>query len=173
MVVDQLIWQIEQPLGATGFSVQPTAGVLGTDENGLPAYELDGGAVAADVASAVTVKYSKADNTLTRDGLAALAGQATQAPASTGSGQAGDNSTSIIIAAVVLLLAVGVSAIMYFRGVKGAGSRFGVRVVPSAADTARKSGQKAAAGMRFCPQCGQPAKPADQFCRKCGTKLRK
>jgi hypothetical protein len=180
MIVDSVIWQVEQPVGASGFTVSPAGGGLGTDENGLPAYELDGGAIPAGAASTVTVSYSKADDSLS---IEAIAAAATIPPASTGTSApptSGD-STGIIIAAVILALAVVISAFMYFRS--SGGARFGVRVIPPSGSgreggsrgggkPAKSAGQKESRGQRFCAQCGQPAKPGDQFCRKCGTKLR-
>lgn len=162
--VAQLTWQVQQPATASGLTVEPGGGQMGTDELGLPAYSVAAGAVPAGETATASVSYQKADDVLSISVIQANeeAQQPAPAPAST---QPRRNLALPIGIAVggVALLAGGI--FLYSRS--GQDDEEPVR-----ARRARRAPQHEHEQAGYCTNCGNALQAGDKFCRECGAPVR-
>lgn len=172
-VVDQLTWELQQPVGATHFNIEPTGGTTITDENGLSVYQLKTTGLVAGKAASLTVSYDKETDILSINALATAQNAATNTPPA-----ASDNSLLPIAAGLAVLVVVIAGVVIYLRG---GFAGIGVHVVDAQEEqrerkprgkSAKKPRTSSTPVQRFCVECGTPARPGDVFCRNCGAKLR-
>ena len=65
--VNRLIWEVQQPAGASNLSVSPGESTLSADDFGLPLYRVETGAVPAGETASIEVRYTKPTGALTAD----------------------------------------------------------------------------------------------------------
>lgn len=165
--IDNLIIQVQQPLGAEDLNITPALGASSTDENGLTYYTTQAGALAAGHSFDVTIEYQKVGDGLTSESLEVKP----SAPvAEITSSQRNMLVLPYVLGGLGVVLIVG-GGFWYWRtGV--------VKSTPAP----RRRRAKAAAGESkpaqtpeehiYCHHCGKRAMPSDRFCRACGTRLR-
>jgi hypothetical protein len=161
--VNMVVWEVQQPAGASAFSVEPAGGVTTTDQFGLPTYTNNRLGVKAGDMLTLNLSYTKTDNTLTIDTLPPSDTSAGGSVPSTTQGTAATTTGSPSTLVIALLIVGGVALI-------GGGVFWYVR--SSARPSARRRPPAGGGGKNFCTQCGKPVQPADQFCRHCGAKLK-
>lgn len=150
--VEQLTWEVEQPFGARGMTVEPAGGSWALDSNNLQTYTAGQGGLQAGQPASLSVSYAKPDSTLTVDALApAPSGGAAQTTPTPSSDTMQIIGLSILIAALSIM--IGGAVFYYLR------QRRGTR--PASPGT----------GKRFCTGCGHAAGSEDRFCRHCGARL--
>jgi len=162
--VEQFVWEVQQPAGAsgltldTGATVQRTTGAMG-----LLVQRVVVGAASAGETVTISFSYTKPARTLSIDRL--NPGGDVSSPQVEGSGQP----TVLMVALLAGGLAlVGAGVYWYVEQTRRPQRRRpGGRARPA-------SGRKknaAPGGRRFCTSCGEAARPGDKFCRNCGKRL--
>jgi hypothetical protein len=167
--VDQLSVQVQQPAGATDFSVLPDLGVGTVGCGGLSYWESERGGFKLGRQFTVDLQYRKTDSRTTIE----ILGLSTP-----GSGSAVGTDSDEGIPAWVLVLAVLVALVIG----AGAASLWRWQGWPSPASAGRtqraQRRPEGAAGQRdnrsaFCRQCGSRLRSGNRFCPDCGTPVRR
>lgn len=147
---------LQQPLKAANFKVEPTSSDVRSDDKGFKYYVYTFKNVSADKEFPFKISYTKTDPNPSVEKQEA--GSATT-PTSGGA-----NPWIIALTIVgALLLAVG-----------GYWIAVGRQAVPAQAGAKFSSGKgKKKLGIRFCPNCGSQVRYADSFCPNCGRKVKR
>ncbi len=155
---DQVTLEIQQPLKATNFSVNPPAQSTRNDGN-FNISVLQFSNITAGYKIAAQVKYTKSDPnpSYVPTPVPATAAAPVTAPSGT---------SSIFLVAGIAL--VGLAAVFGFLVLQQ--RRRQAAPAPAMSRHARRRAR--ASDRVFCTQCGQEMGPDDQFCPKCGTKRR-
>jgi hypothetical protein len=169
LTIDRLTWEVQQPIGATGFVVEPGGGTTNTEENGLGVYQLDMDDVAAGQVVTITVTYDKQTTMLTTEMLQGNRRDQIWIGLSPLVPMVAGVAAAVLISAVIAIRLCGGFEPLKDRLMRRAPSEERERKPRGRA--AKKLGKKPEPGERYCPQCGQPAVPGDVFCRNCGTNL--
>jgi hypothetical protein len=177
--VTVLQWNVQIPPTATDVSITPQARgpVLGAD--GLNYYSVQQESLEQDSDSTITVKYQKANDTLTAPpGGETSGGTETDTGASDTSSTTGGISTTAVIITVLAIVglgALGGGLYLYNRN-RDAEEKVPLHKAAAPKPKRAASSSKAAStpgAAKYCTQCGTPAADAsDKFCRKCGAALR-
>ncbi len=108
--VNRLIWEVQQPAGASNLSVSPGESTLSADDFGLPLYRVEAGAVPAGETASIEVRYTKPTDTLTADLLEA-GPQPTVQPAPRMQGL--PNTVFLIVMGAIIAALAGVAGYYY------------------------------------------------------------
>ncbi len=161
---DQVTLEIQQPIKATNFSVNPTTPNLRTDADGFQYFIYQFTNATAGQIINVQAKYTKTD-----PNPSVAPPPTTTSPAPTG----GSSSNIFVIAGMVIL---GLGAVLGFfvwqqrtRQVEATTTKMSPRQFQRQRRRARGSLSESKV---FCTQCGHPLAADDNFCPKCGTKRR-
>lgn len=162
---DQVTLEIQQPIKATNFAVNPTTPNLRTDADGFKYFIYQFANATAGQTINIQAKYTKTDPN------PSVAPQTTAIPTPAPAG--GTSSNIFVIAGIVML---GLGAVLGFfvwqqrtRQVEQATTKMSPRQFQRQRRLARGT---LPANKVFCTQCGHPLDADDNFCPKCGTKRR-
>lgn len=163
--VDNLIIQVQQPIGASDMQISPASGSAVTGSDGLVYYNKQVGAIPAGQTFSLKISYQKANDELS---ITSLKVQPSSPVTTVTPGQ---NPLIAylpwVLGALGLILLIG-GAVWYWQA--------GKRKEPVATRRRRVAIEQESAEeeeeYRYCHQCGKRALPGDRFCRMCGTKLR-
>jgi hypothetical protein len=165
--VIELLLEVQQPLAATDFALDPLPTIARHDDAlGFTYHQFNVGGLASGEETAVTVRYTKTDPepSMSREDVMAMQmqGAPPDVPAAAETGKIGENVPSwpAILVTVVLVSAGG---LVWFRSVSSGDSS-----VPVACRN-REATHVLAASPGRCPQCGATYKPNARFCHVCGT----
>lgn len=159
--IRNLVLRVQQPLGASGLTVQPGEVSQAVEADGLTYASASLGSLAADEALEVSIGYEKTGDGLSVAGLAPVAA----VPGVTSGNNLQVLAWALGVAGLGLL---GFAAWRYVNESKTARpsrARRRVRRVSGSGSTADATG--------FCHKCGAAAQAGDVFCRACGTRLRR
>lgn len=157
--IDKLEVDIQQPLRANDFRVDPKPLSVISDQRGFKYSRYAFERLAKDREVKLRVSYTKADPNPSVE------------KATAGMGAGGVTERSSRFNPYVIILSVTASILIAMAGYYLLGRRRGaVREVVAAPPEKRgaREGQK-----RFCNQCGQEVATGDNFCSNCGARLRK
>ncbi|MDD2695508.1 MAG: zinc ribbon domain-containing protein [Anaerolineales bacterium] len=165
--IENLIIQVQQPLGVEEMNITPALGAQSTDENGLTYYTTQAGALAAGNTFDVTLEYQKTGDGLTSESL--------QVKPSAPVSNITSSQRNTLLVLPYFLAGLGVALIV------GGGLWYWRSGVARSAPAPRRR-RKSAPGREtasqtpeeyiYCRHCGKRALPNDRFCRACGTRLR-
>lgn len=167
---DQVTLDVQQPLKATNFAVNPSTPNMRTDTDGFKYFTYNFSNVAAGQVITTQVKYTKSD----ANPSVTAQTPAQSAPASAASTAPTNNSSSnlLILGGVVALGLAAVLGFFYWqqqtRQTQAVVSKMSPRQFQRERRRARGTDSKTA----FCTQCGNALEADDVFCPKCGTKRR-
>ncbi len=155
LATDSLTVQVQEPLGATGLSVEPELGPGTLEIDGLVYRGADMGAFEAGQTLTITVRYRKTDPRTSVEILAAE-------EADSGGGVP----SWLPPVSIAVLAVVAVAAVLYWRSRR--------QPVPASQEPARGSRRPrgTSAAQAFCTQCGHRLAESDRFCARCGNKVR-
>ena len=157
--VAELTARVQEPAGATGFSVEPDLGPgASSAADGLVYRRASLGALEAGQTFAITLSYQKTDprNSVEILGLAE--------PDETVEPGGGDVSVWLLplAAAAGAVAGAALVAVWYRRG----------KLLPARAAGPPQAGRPAD-GQRFCAKCGKRLGSDDQYCSACGAEVRR
>ncbi len=148
-MVDRLSVRLQQPAGASGFSVRPDLGSGSAGPDGLLYRTVDLGAAAAGKPLPFEIRYTKTDERTSSDMLGLKALNSTPA-ATAGAGKALPDWLLAVAIYTGVLGAAGLAGSLWWRRRRKA---FGAQ--PGGGNFCRQCGNRLAAG-RFCSACGAP-----------------
>ncbi|MBI2913141.1 MAG: zinc ribbon domain-containing protein [Chloroflexi bacterium] len=158
--VAELTARVQEPAGATGFSVEPDLGPgARSAADGLVYRRASLGALEAGQTLAITLGYLKTDPRNSVEILGLAEPDETVAPGS------GDDVSVWLLplaASAGAVAGAALVAVWYRRG----------KLLPARAG-GRGAGGRPADGQRFCAKCGAAIDPGDHFCRSCGAEVRR
>lgn len=157
MAVDRVSVVVQEPVSATGISVEPRLESLSTGQDGLRYRTADLGALEAGKSLPIAVRYTKADARPSAETLkpkaaeppvAAIAPPVSKsAPAAAGGGLP---DWALPMAGLAMLGLLGAGFIFWWW---------------------RRESRIARPATRFCAKCGAPQPPDSRFCGSCGAKV--
>jgi hypothetical protein len=168
--VDEMLVQIQQPVGAGPLRVEPALGQQNPGSDGLQYYDLEIGAPVAGESVSVSIGYQKSDDALSIESFQLQPSE----PISTTTG--GIDALTVLpwlLGGIGVLLVVG-GLVWYWQSGRGTPSpkrKSTPRGRRASADRTIASPTESGKGV-YCHQCGKRAGPGDRFCRACGTQLR-
>jgi hypothetical protein len=158
MAVDRVSVVVQEPVSATGISVEPRLEGLSTGQDGLRYRTADLGALEAGKSLPIMVRYTKADARPSTETLKPKAAEkpvpampppaSMSAPAAAGGGFP---DWALPMAGLVLLGLLGAGFIFWWW---------------------RRESRIARPATRYCAKCGAPQPPDSRFCGSCGTKVK-
>ena len=143
---------VQEPAGASNFSVQPPLGGSATGSDGMQYRSAQLGPVKQGAPLSIQIRYTKTDPRTSAE-ILKLNAPAPVPQASPATGQ-GDSFRLFLALGAAALLVAG-SGVVYFLWWRR-------RPRPSVGS---------ASGVDFCSKCGKPRVAGDRFCSKCGTAL--
>ncbi len=166
--VMELLLEVQQPLAATDFTLDPLPTIARFDEAlGFTYHQFSVGALAAGEEMAVDVSYTKTDSMPSVSREEVIAMQMPEAPpempvtAGTGEANGAMPAWLLVLLGAVILISVG--GIIWYRSQPG-------RVSPvPVAERATKAPKVAPSVTGFCSVCGATFKPDARYCHVCGT----
>ncbi len=186
--INELAFEVQEPLGAKGFDTDPAAPIDVTDEFGLPNHRQVNEVLEIGESLYFDFRYTKDDFSLTADRLQSGAADASAAEAgSTGAEGApgtavttGGSTLTIVLWVFVgvMVAAIGFGTFYYFKqaGLQNATESprqsASKSKPPKPAPIKKKQGSQARVGQRYCTDCGKAVGLSDKFCRHCGKELR-
>jgi hypothetical protein len=182
--IDQLILEIKEPYGATGFSVDPAAELRTQAEDGLYLNRRTIGAVAAGQKLTWKAAYTRTDARLSSEalGLPTPSSSAYESGAGVPAAQKVNQKLIWGLSGLVALVLLG-GIVLILRN----GRRVQRRPTPAAArapasaaarrqqrrnQSRRVTSVGSAEPARFCYACGAPLSKVDVYCRRCGARRR-
>jgi hypothetical protein len=164
--VNELSFQVQQPLHATQMSIQPSMTKSFIGDDGITYFTSNAGSVTAGTTISIVVKYQKSDDQLTAEGIL-LEPSAPLDARTTGRNTMGEYLPYLLGGLGLLALA----GFFWWLWLMEHSPRSGDR---SHRHRPKISLRQATEDENiYCHQCGQRAQAGDVFCRACGTKLRK
>ena len=157
LAADQLTVQVQEPLGATGLSVEPELGPGTLETDGLVYRGAEMGAFEIGKTLTIAVRYRKTDPRTSVE----ILGSAAEA-------DSGGGVPSWLPPVSIAALAVAaVAAALYWRSRR--------QPVPAPQEPPRggRRPRSTAAAQAFCTQCGHGLDQSDRFCPRCGAKVRR
>lgn len=149
-----LAFEVQQPVGATEFELDPPGAAPRAGELGLLYHRIEIGAVTGSPPPAISLRYQKTSEALTIDAVSSSPESVAWAPWALGG------------LGVLLMGAGGIWQVRRVRAQRPFRNRHRTARQP---EEGTRSGEAAV----FCHSCGTPAGPSDRFCRQCGTRLRR
>jgi hypothetical protein len=164
----QVTLEVELPVKATNFSINPPTQTTRNGSDGFTYYTLQFPALAAGETISAQVKYTKTDP---NPSVLPAPPASVPAPVATTPAPPSPWSNAFILVALVLLGLVAVIGffLLQQRSREPAFAKAGARNRP------RRSAERGVAASNvaaFCTQCGYGLSSGDLFCPKCGTKRR-
>lgn len=174
--VEGLTMEVQQPLKATGFTLNPPSTKTASDKKGFTYYQYSYSSLPVNKPVSLTVSYDKTDpnpsveKTVGQGG----GGNGQQAQGSTGT-NAGDWGSVLGVVGVVALL----GTIAYWMLPLGR-NRTAKATAKSATAARQRQGKKRAKGsgpnkkpspVAFCSKCGSKVSRTDHFCAVCGREV--
>lgn len=151
MRVGQLRVIVQEPAGASNFSVQPNLDVSASGQDGLRYRSAELGAQEAGKPLPVKVHYTKTDARTSAEIMRPKTPDLTPAPAA---GASGDVTKGVLIFVLALSLLIGLgTAFLWWRG-------------------RAKTVEPQAGAAGACVKCGTPRASGDRFCSNCGARLK-
>lgn len=161
--VDALTVEFQVPPTAEDYQVDPKAGSVSTQADGLLYHVTEIGAVDQGVTQSWVLTYTKADPDLT---VASVTESQPAAPSPAAAPASGDNSTAVIfLIAFVALVGVGAGAFWLGRRTHTASEE----ALPAPRRRSAGLGRRAAL---YCHKCGAELRADSDFCYKCGAEVR-
>lgn len=168
--VEAMVIQVQQPVGASGMSIEPDLGefIAGTD--GLQYYTMEVGAPLAGDSVSVKVNYQKDDDSLSVDAF--------QVQPSVPIAEGGQDLTQINPASLVPWFLGGLGVLLVVGGILWYWRSGQEPSAPKQTSRGRRATAKSEADFKdtgdakYCHQCGKRAAAGDRFCRTCGARLR-
>jgi len=155
---DKVLLEIQQPLAASKFVLDPPTQKTGRDSQGFNYYNYEYQNVAAGQTIQVKISYTKTDPN------PSVLPQPVASPAAAPREQTNVGQLAAIVLGLGLLAAI--AFFLLRRRVPGQ------RKAPAVRRTPRGPAWPAASG-GFCPRCGRTLAPDDNFCPKCGAQRRR
>lgn len=168
--IESMVIQVQQPVGASGMSIEPDLGEFNPGSDGLQYYIMDVGAPSAGDIVSVKVSYQKENDSLSIDAF--------QVQPSAPITEGGQDRTQVNPASLLPWLLGGLGVLLVVGGViwywrSGQESSTPKRVNRGRrATTKPKTDFENREDARYCHQCGKRAADGDRFCRTCGARLR-
>ncbi|KPL21878.1 MAG: hypothetical protein AMJ93_08525 [Anaerolineae bacterium SM23_84] len=167
--VENLLLEVQQPLAATNFTLDPSPTIARFDEGlGFTYHQFNVGSLAAGEESAIAVSYTKAnpEPSLSRAEVMAMQTQdePSEIPPAVETGHAGSPAptwTLVLLGAVAL---VSVGGFVWYRSQPSSVSTAAVARV-----SASPQASKARSSAGFCTECGATLKTNARFCHVCGV----
>ena len=168
--IASLLFQVQEPVGATGLQGDPPLQGPTVGFQGLNYYVRDAGALEPGQTARQTVRYVKASRTLSIEAVQPAPAEAAPPPASTASGgQRLERFWLPIVAAVFLVIG---SVLLGFGIWRARREAMPAAVAPPTRRRTRSRPRKKPGLARFCHACGHPFEPEDRFCAQCGAERR-
>ncbi|NMC53476.1 MAG: zinc ribbon domain-containing protein [Chloroflexi bacterium] len=158
--IQQLVFNIQQPDGASRFDVQPEQGVGKEGEDGMIYYTIEKQNVKAGTELALEIQYEKASEQLSH------VLQPVRPVEPIAEARIGWSTFMELLPLAVLVfvaLVISGSALWYWQG--GGKPRGGLRIPH------KRSAARAVLTGVYCRECGKRAMAGDTYCRACGAKL--
>jgi hypothetical protein len=161
--VMELLLEVQQPLAATDFTLDPLPTIARHDEAlGFTYHQFSVGALAGGEETAVTVSYTKTDPepSMSREDVMAMQMQdaPSDVPAAAGTSQT-DTAAPGWLAVLLTVVLVSAGGLVWYRSVSS-GDSFG-----SMASTTPEVTESTT----YCSLCGATYKPNARFCHVCGA----
>lgn len=151
LAVSRMSVVVQEPAGASDFSVQPKLDAIATGKDGLRYHSAELGAHEAGKSLPIKVSYKKSDARTSAEILQPKALDSAPAPApAPGSNDEVTKGVLVFILAISLLIGIGMG-VLWWRG------------------RPKTSATKSAGA---CTKCGAPRDAEDKFCSKCGARLK-
>jgi hypothetical protein len=169
--INDLLIEIQQPLAATDFALEPSPTVARFDEGfGFTYHQFSIGSLAADDEIRIDVNYTKTDPepSLSREQVMGMQGSETppEMPPATETSQAMGSAVPtwllVLLGAVVLIIGG-----VFIWNRTQLGSTSSAAVAPRVSAPSKVSQAESVPG--FCAQCGATLKMDAHFCHVCGT----
>ena len=158
--IRQLTIEVQKPLRATSFQVEPAALTTSSDGHGFQYYQRSYSDVTPGQTITTKVMYAKSDN---RPSVRPQQNAASVASDRRG-GASASQAPRIVAIVMASLLVLGLGA--YW--IRSSNPRS--RTTPSGRKGASKPSRSSK--VRFCPSCGAQVQPQHRFCAQCGETLK-
>lgn len=173
-------FEVQEPLGASGFQTEPAAGSVVTEAQ-LPLHLVPIGALEQGQSASVTVRYQREERRLSAE----ILGVPTPGPAefedAPRAGGGIPTTTAIVLGGSLIAVGLALGLWMWTRSRVPAGaSRQARRYAErrTAGRKAKRASRRPAAAPKpkpgdvvgYCHQCGRPLKRDEVYCPNCGTR---
>jgi hypothetical protein len=168
-----LLVRVQQPAKAEKMQIVPDMGQSAVDADGLTYYNTRVGEVKQGTTFNIGLIYTKADDSLSVDGLQAVQSNAPIRTDITG-GLSPTSFLPYLVGVAGLLLLVGGVFWWFWNRERAKAPAAGRRRHRSQSEQRPQRVNEAASpsGAVYCSRCGKKASSGDTFCRACGTRLR-
>src|SRR5660397_288473 len=165
--VDALSLEVQEPMRAREFTLDPEFPSVTSDSQGLNYHVLTDSDVKVGDVQTVSISYSKDDNDPSvTPGSATGSGEASREQASPD--QQGSNTTLILIVGVLGAVALVLGGYAVLRPASSRGRGSGSRGQRGQAGSAKRN-KKSGVGVRYCTHCGSQVESSSRFCPDCGS----
>lgn len=163
--VDAFSVTLQQPVGATGLTMEPALTQSSVGQDGFVYYTSMTQSLAVNQPYTLTIDYQKTTDTLSTTGLPVQPAQPLNA-ATPG---------RVTVNGVLPWVLAGVGGVLIVAGVVGGLYMWKSNARNPGASRRHRppSREEAESDLIHCHQCGKRAQPGDVFCRNCGTRLQK
>jgi len=165
--IAQATLEIQQPLKATNFSVNPATQTTRSDPSGFKYFVAQYSNIAAAQAITTQVKYTKPDPNPSVPPTPEL--EPAAAPTPSPAPGAWSNAFMLVTVVVLgLLIVLGFFVLQQrSRDISSA-----AQMAPRSSRRSARRAESTASATAFCTQCGRALGPEDNFCARCGTQRR-
>jgi len=168
LAASDFIYEVQQPVGASGLRMEPAAQSQSAGEFGLTYQRTGLGLVEVNAQPTLSFSYSRTSDQLSADFVQA------QTPIGTPEA-AGGRTPNLVGYLPWALLGLGLvlmagGAVYYVRTVRPSSRSRRRHQRPAAVES---DGDEEDASPVYCHNCGTRASSSDRFCRRCGTQLRR
>ncbi len=176
--IKQLDIQVQEPLKATDYKVEPASENVSEDQEGFKYHTYSFSDVKPDDVMTFNVSYTKTDK---EPSVVKPIGQPVNNEQAAGSGEAGNSNTTRWFMFGIILLGVTGGLGMYWRSQTSAAAEVATRQKsrpkPKGSKSAKgskavksQSGAKSKKG-KFCSECGTRIDADNKFCSDCGSEI--